>query len=326
MALPRSLDELGGLRAARWIRESTAGQSDNFGPDAQRDQQDRAIERYGLRDTGIAWDVAHSGRTVAGTDTFRSMLAAAGREYDVLVVGYVSRFARDLRAAVNARHDLHGAGAALLFADERLLSSDEDRWEEWARDAVEAESYSRKLGKRITEGYAAKFRRLSDQGGSAPYGFRRRGEKPHTLEIDPDRIGLAVQVFELYAANVKSFEAIGIELGIPSEQARCIASNPIYNGWMRRHRDSPREERMPAPWRANPPVPDELWHRVQDVRAERTRGGGPHGGPPDPIAGLLHCVCGKHIRGDGWGGNGKRRRSHPDPTCGEWGPRRSYWT
>jgi hypothetical protein len=35
--LPRSLDDLAGLRAALWVRESTQGQYDNFGPDAQRD-------------------------------------------------------------------------------------------------------------------------------------------------------------------------------------------------------------------------------------------------------------------------------------------------
>ncbi|MCC7372599.1 MAG: recombinase family protein, partial [Chloroflexi bacterium] len=155
MTLLHSLDDLRGLRAARWIRESTAGQFDAFGPDAQREQQDRAIERWGLVDTGLAWQVAHSGRTVGSTSQFAEMMAAAGVEYDVLVVGYVSRFARDLRTAVNARHDLHAAGAALLFADERILTSDDERWDEWAREAVEAESYSRKLGRRIREGYAA---------------------------------------------------------------------------------------------------------------------------------------------------------------------------
>ena len=38
--LPRELDDLGGMRVARWFRESTAGQWDNSGPDAQREQQD----------------------------------------------------------------------------------------------------------------------------------------------------------------------------------------------------------------------------------------------------------------------------------------------
>ena len=176
--LPTSLDACSGLRAARWIRESTSRQVDRYGPDAQREQQDRAIERYGLRDTGIEWSVAHSGRTIAGTRGFADMLARAGKDYDVLIVGYVSRFARDLRTAVNARHELHAAGAAILFCDERLLSSDEEAWETWAREAVEAEAYSRRLGRRIREGYAAKRRRHADPGGRAPYGFRRAGEPP----------------------------------------------------------------------------------------------------------------------------------------------------
>jgi DNA invertase Pin-like site-specific DNA recombinase len=198
--LPISVDDLRGLRAARWLRESTGGQWDNYGPDAQREQQDRAIERYELVDTGIQWQVAHSGRTVGSTAQFGEMLAAAGRDYDVLLVGYVSRFARDLRTAVNAKHDLHVAGATILFCDERVLTSDEDRWDEWARETVEAESYSRRLGRRVREGYAAKFRRLADPGGNAPMGFTREPER-HTLVVDPETIGFVVSLFERYATR-----------------------------------------------------------------------------------------------------------------------------
>ena len=182
LRLPATLDDLRGLRSARWVRESTRGQYDTFGPEAQREQQDRAVERYGLIESGLSWSVAHSGRTVANTGQFRDMLSRAGIEYDLLVVGYVSRFARDLRTAVNARHDLHAAGAAILFCDERVLTSDEDGWELFAREAVEAEAYSRRLGKRIREGYAAKFRRFADQAGNPGWGFRRVAGR---LEPDP---------------------------------------------------------------------------------------------------------------------------------------------
>src|SRR3954449_3351380 len=195
MKLPRTLDDLQGRRAARWVRESTRGQYDTFGPEAQREQQDRAVERYGLIESGLSWSVAHSGRTVANTGQFQDMLSRAGIEYDVLVVGYVSRFARDLRTAVNARHDLHAAGAAILFCDERVLTSDEDGWELFAREAVEAEAYSRRLGKRIREGYAAKFRRLADQAGNAPWGFRRT---ERVLAIDSAAIGDVVEAFQRY--------------------------------------------------------------------------------------------------------------------------------
>ena len=90
--LPTSLDGVAGLRAARWFRECTAGQYDNFGPDAQREQQDRAIERYGLVDTGLEWSVAASGWTSAWrTPAWEAMLGAArAGAFDLLVVGYVS--------------------------------------------------------------------------------------------------------------------------------------------------------------------------------------------------------------------------------------------
>ncbi|MEX1336467.1 MAG: recombinase family protein, partial [Candidatus Limnocylindrales bacterium] len=97
--LPRELDDLSGMRAARWFRESTAGQWDNFGPDAQREQQDRAIERYALVDAGLEWSVAASGWTSAWrTATWEAMIGSAtSGAFDVLVVGYVSRFLRNLK-------------------------------------------------------------------------------------------------------------------------------------------------------------------------------------------------------------------------------------
>ena len=52
--LPRSFADLRGLRAARWTRESTAGQYDRYGPEVQRDQQGDAIARAGGLDLDAA--------------------------------------------------------------------------------------------------------------------------------------------------------------------------------------------------------------------------------------------------------------------------------
>jgi DNA invertase Pin-like site-specific DNA recombinase len=318
VTLPASLDELDGLRAARWIRESTRGQFDNFGPDAQRDQQDRAIERYGLVDSGIAWQVAHSGRTIGNTRDFAEMLRRAGHDFDVLVVGYVSRFTRDLRTAVNARHDFYAAGAVLLFCDERVLSSDESSWEQWAREAVEAEAYSHRLAKRIREGYDAKFRRLSDQAGTAPLGLRR-SPATRTLEIDPLVIGKVVDIFERYAAGTCSYQDLADAFELHADHVRAILDNPVYNGWSRRYRRSRHELRSPAPWRANPPVSDELWERVMLVRSRRLRGRPIQRRGYDPLGGLLYCRCGRRIRANGMSGNPPhRKRLHPG-RCALWG-------
>src|SRR3989304_2947493 len=119
-ALPRSLEDLRGRRAARWIRESTAGQADNFGPDAQAEQQTRAIQPWGLVDTG------------------------------------------------------------------------------GAREAGEAEAYSRRRAKRIREGYAAKRRRLRVPGGNrAPFGTIRDGR---TITVDEASLSIVRRAYELPAA------------------------------------------------------------------------------------------------------------------------------
>ncbi|MBV9870484.1 MAG: recombinase family protein, partial [Frankiaceae bacterium] len=285
--LPRSIDELAGLRAARWIRESTAGQVDRFGPDAQREHQNRAIERYGLVDTGLAWQVAHSGRTIATTSQWADMLAGAGTSWDVLVVGYVSRFARDLRTAVNARHDLHAAGGAILFADERLLTSDEEAWETWAREAVEAEAYSRRLGKRIREGYAAKRRRLQDPGGNAPYGFRRGGPE-RTLEVEPETIERVQRIFELAAAGATDRE-VSLQSVLPLPTVRGILRNPIYAGRL--------EDGTPTRFAA--PIAQELWQAATQARDRRRRQRGRRAIRRAYALTMLRCaVCDRRLVGD----------------------------
>ena len=169
--LPRELDDLSGMRAARWFRESTAGQWDNFGPDAQREQQDRAIERYGLVDAGLEWSVASSGWTSAWrTATWETMIGTAqGGAFDVLVVGYVCRFLRNLKQTLIAVEDhLHTAGVVVLFADERLLSSDPSSWDQFIREAHEAEAYSRKLSQARLRGLC----RQAPDGSASPAATR----------------------------------------------------------------------------------------------------------------------------------------------------------
>ena len=319
--LPRSLDEIGGLRAARWIRESTVGQYDRFGPASQREQQDRFIERHGLLETGLTFQVAHSGTTVWRSPTMTEMLAEArAGAFDLLLAGYSDRWQRNLRRTLELLEDgLHPAGVALVMCDRRILSSDPHDWDELVAEAAGAERYSRRLSERITDGYAAKFDRRDDPGGRAGLGFRRLPEPPHTLEIDPDRMSIAVGLFERYALGNVSATQLEAETGLAATRIRMILMNPLYNGWIRRHR-GPSETRRPAAWRSRPPVSDDLWVRVEDVRRARTQGGGPrHRGRLDLLAGLLECSCGRRIRSDGRMGNTDRvAKLHTEP-CGAWG-------
>ena len=99
-----------------------------------------------------------------------------------------------------------------------------------------------------------------------------------------------------------------------------ILMNPLYNGWIRRHRGKD-ETRRPAPWRASPPVSDDLWARVEEVRRAKTRGGGPKNWDQvDLLGGLLACVCGRRLRNDGTFADGRHRKHHAKP-CEAWGRR-----
>lgn len=85
---------------------------------------------------------------------------------------------------------------------------------------------------------------------------------------------IAVGLFERYAVGNVSAVRLEAETGLAATRIRMILMNPLYNGWIRRHRRSRNETRKPAPWRSNPPVSDELSARVEDVRRAKTQGGG----------------------------------------------------
>jgi DNA invertase Pin-like site-specific DNA recombinase len=300
-SLPASLDGVSGLRSARWFRESTIGQWDNFGPEAQREQQDRAIEKYGLVATGLEWSVAASGwKTAWQTEAWGQMLRAAeAGAFDVLVVGYVSRFLRNLKQTLIAIEDhLQRAGVAVLFADEQILSSDPNHWDQFVREAHEAEASSRKLSKRVGEGYRTKRRRLGVPGGNrAPFGIVREGH-PSILRIDEERAAIVLRAYELAAGGCTDWE-VAVQVGLAKTHVSEVLTNPIYMGQLRTGE--------PAGIAAI--VEPGLWSAVQTAR-ERRRTRTPGRIVKRNYALRLRCIgCGRFLYGD------IGRYRHPAPTC-----------
>jgi DNA invertase Pin-like site-specific DNA recombinase len=298
--LPATIEELAGRRAARWIRESTSGQFDRYGPEAQAEMQDRAIARLGLADSGLAWRAAHSGRTVYRSAEMVDMLGSAQRgEFDVLLVGYVSRWQRNLRRTLELLEDtLHPAGVPVYFCDEEILSSSERHWDQLVDEAKDAERYSRRLSRRIKEGYASKLAKERDPGGRPPFGFRRNAAK--LLEPDPEGLVTVRRVFELAAADMRDRDvAAAVEL--PLFTVRGILTSPLYVGRLR--------DGEPARWA--PVVPGGHWEAAQAARARRATNTSRPADPRRPYAlDMLHCAaCGKRLTGD----TGYYRHREPCP-------------
>ncbi len=104
-----------------------------------------------------------------------------------------------------------------------------------------------------------------------------------------------------------------------------LLRNPVYNGYLVRFRGFSDEERVEAPWRlrrdedgdvVDPPVSDDLWDRVQAIRAERSTPG--TRGARDRIY-VPHLVChGCGLALFGHASNRLRRMTHPAPVCASW--------
>jgi DNA invertase Pin-like site-specific DNA recombinase len=286
--MPRSPDHLHGLRAARWIRESTAGQYATYGPDSQRKLQDRAIAQLGLVDVGLAWEPAQSGSTVYLGPAMAAMLEAArAGAFDVLVVAYVDRWQRNLRQTLNLLEDeLHPAGVVVWFCDEEILSSNDRAWDQLVDRAKAAESWLRIHRKRVKDGLAAKLASKRDPGGRPPYGFRRN-EK--LVEPDPSKGPDIRAIFEASAGGMTDREVAALT-GIPLFTVRGMLTSPLYLGRLR--------DGGPANW--SPLVDRATWNRVQSFRAKRATNAGRPASPSRPYAlPMLHCAaCGRHLAGD----------------------------
>ena len=232
--LPGSIETIEGLRVARWIRESSAGQFDNFGPDASEPSRigrsSARAPRYRARVVGRSVGLEER---LADARLARMLGAAATGGFDILVVGYVSRFLRNLKQTLIAIEDhLQRAGVAVLFAESACSRQRSAHWSQLVREGGEAEAYSRKLSKRVAEGYEAKRRRLGVPGGNrAPYGIVREGN-PSILRIDEAKAAI-VRRRTSRGERTDRLGGRSPPTGLAQDPRRRDPTNPIYAGRLR---------------------------------------------------------------------------------------------
>ncbi len=200
--LPRSVDDIRGLRVARWIRESTAGQYDRYGPASQREQQDRFIDRHGLVDTGLVFQVAHSGTTVWRSGTMTEMLdAARAGSFDLLLAGYSDRWQRNLRRNPRAPGGRPAPGRRRARHVRPADPSSEQDWDELISGAAGAEKYSRATVGAHHRRVRRQVRSPRRPGGHAGPRLPASPEPPHTSRFDPNGCGRGRPVRAVWLGN-----------------------------------------------------------------------------------------------------------------------------
>lgn len=287
---PTSIEELAGQDALVYVRVSTKRQAKRYGIPAQLERIRRFAKAYGIRIAEVYED-NRTGTNASRRDAFQALLAAiaAGRSR-VVIVAYVSRWARNEFDGFATLARIHDASGCLVIADRALLSTDQRRFTELSRELVEAGDYSRKLSETITTTIEEHVRLRRDTWGPLPYGFRRGGQH-HTTRPDPATMPTAVRAWQLAAAG-HADRAIAIELGLTLWQIRGILQAPErYEGRL--------TGGDPASWPRQ--VPASIVEQALEHRRSRTRIGARETYRVYPLTGggpLVCEACGQPAKGD----------------------------
>jgi DNA invertase Pin-like site-specific DNA recombinase len=176
MSLARAIDlrpeDLTGRTWAGYVRESTRGQADRYGPELQRAEQRQFAQRHGLVSTEREYVDLVSGKdTLRRTDFARMVLDAEAGAFEVLLCYDTSRFARNVADAWAYRDRLSRAGVVVVFCADGLISGNVETYELEGLKTVSDAAYIRRLSRNVARGYEQKWRLFDDPGGHPPLGL-----------------------------------------------------------------------------------------------------------------------------------------------------------
>jgi DNA invertase Pin-like site-specific DNA recombinase len=314
MSRTTTFEDLKGLRAEVYVRDSTLDQRDGFGPDIQHKNAERFAQMYGLL-LGVRWYTEFvSGRSVEKRAQFQQIIEDARLDrFDVLLVDHTSRFGRNQAECIRYKEELKLLGKTVVFVSQGIISgSDRDFLSERINETMD-EGYSRNLSRYITEGLVRK----AESGlhvGPSPLGFKselKAGTREHKVP-DPATIPILFMALKEYATGDYSYREVANHLnavGYRTQNGRFftgynlrdILSNRFYEGKVVYHQGLPDEE----VFNGKHEVPDEvrqLWLRCQVIKHERTNRpvGHPRNETHDyPFSHVLKCnQCGNSYHGE----------------------------
>ena len=210
-----TFEDLRGLRAEGYVRDSTLDQRDGFGPDIQRCNIGRFSESYGLVLGGRWYTEFVSGLAAGNRKAFQQLLEDAHLDlFDVLLVDHTSRFGRNQAECIQYKEKLQGLGKIVVFVSQGIISgSDRDFLSERINETLD-EAYSRNLSRYVREGKARKAE-AGHALGHAPLGYRQeklpsgRGAR---VVVDEEGMKALLALLRGYSTGDHSYETLAQEL------------------------------------------------------------------------------------------------------------------
>ena len=250
-----TFEDLRGLRAEGYVRDSTLDQRDGFGPEIQRHALERFADSYGLV-MGSRWYTEFlSGRSSKNRTQFQQFLEDARLDsFDVLLVHHTSRFGRNQAECIRHKEELQHLGKILVFVSQGIISgSDRDFLNERMNETVD-EQYSRNLSNYVSVGLEEK----AEHGyavGPPPLGYKSEilpGRKRERRVPDPENMPVLLIVLREYATGNYSFRDVADRLSAQGFRTRTgrpftgssirdVLGNRFYEGKMVYHEGQPDE-------------------------------------------------------------------------------------
>lgn len=246
-------EDLRGKRARGLIRESTARQAEQWSPERQRSDLERAAAELGLVGMDKWYVRVGSGEAEGVVELEEALADGRAGQYDVLLVIHTSRFARNRAEATRMKAEFRKAGIIIYFTGQRLISG--------SYAATLSEGVSEVIDEHENEQrrywIAGGMRERQMAGlwvGSLPYGYRRHlADRPDgtrgwdgTLEEDPETGPVVRRMFAMAAEGMSTrqvAQALNIENrrsqhGLPwsGTSVRIVLRNQIYVGRYIRYR------------------------------------------------------------------------------------------
>ena len=120
---PITFEDLKGLEARGYIRDSKLDQRDGFGPDIQQSNIMRFAESYGLALEDQSYTEFVSGRSAEKRGQFQQLLEDARLGlFRVLLVDHTSRFGRNQAECIRYKEELQRLGIVVVFVSQGIIS------------------------------------------------------------------------------------------------------------------------------------------------------------------------------------------------------------
>jgi len=284
----KTFEDLKGLRAEGYIRDSKPDQADGFGPDIQRHNEERFAQSYGLI-LGNRWYTEFvSGRSAIKRYEFQQILEDARLDlFDVLLVDHTSRFGLNQKECIRYKEELTQLGKTIIFVSQGIISgSDRDFLSERINETLD-EQYSRTLSRYVSEGLERKVEDDKLHVGPAPLGYKSelKSGQPERKVPDPATMPALLMALREYNTGKLSYSQVANYLNAKGYRTRTgklftgynirdILSNRFYEGKVVYHKGLPDEKIVDGCHEVSQEV-RELWLGCQQVKGERrvsTRG------------------------------------------------------